>query len=59
MKCHPPVVESQVAQEKGSGETCWKKSRWTWLAENVAPFLLPLIWHCSYVGLTARKPDQS
>lgn len=55
MKFHPLLVESQVRREKGSGETCWNKSCWTWLAENIAPFLLPLIWHWSVYGIESQK----
>lgn len=54
MKFHPLLVGSQVPQ-KGSGETGWKKSCWTWLAENTAPSLLPLIWHWSVCGIESQK----
>lgn len=48
--------EVLVRQETNSGKTCWKKSCWTWLSENIVNFLLPLIWHFEvYVGLRCSE----
>lgn len=56
MKFHPLLLESQVTQKKVSGETCWKKSCCTCLAENIAPFICLKFGTDVYVGLRARKP---